>query len=149
MSEILGIIPNDGYTESGTVAAMPGIYPAVRLTWRPMLIEELVAYHKAADRASPLQLRQVVGKLLADHIVSWDLKGGKGETVLVSTANMLRLKDPLFNRLFGVVSTQEAPDSLPDDDDEELNARAGDLLKAAQTDQPAAQVREDRERKNS
>lgn len=147
MSEVLGFI-SDGYTERGTVAAVPGIYPAVKLTWRPMLIEQLVAYYKASEKASALQLRQICAKLLADHIVTWDLKDARGGTVPVSVASMLRLKDRLFNRLFGVVSTQEAPDSLPEDD-EELAAAADDLLKATQGDQSPVEVREARERKNS
>lgn len=147
MAPVLGYIP-DGYTEPFTIIGIPGLYPTVSGTMRPMLQEELVAYYKAIEKASPWQVRQMVAKLLADHLVTWDVKDDKDQTVPIKPAPILRLKDKLFSRLFGVVSTQEPADLQPESTSDELDAAAADLLKAATTEQPVSQVREERERKN-
>ncbi|HTU22509.1 MAG TPA: hypothetical protein VMG10_31010 [Gemmataceae bacterium] len=147
-SDVLAFIPDDGYTESGTIIGMPGLYPTVNFSWRPMLQEQLVAYYKAVEKASTWQTRQIVAKLLAEHIVSWDIKDKKEQVMEIKTARCLRIKDKLFTRLFGIVSGQEAPDVQSGQTDDEIEAAASDLLKAATVDLPVAVVREEREVKN-
>jgi hypothetical protein len=146
--ELLGYI-EDGYTANFHIAGVPNLYPPVRGSFRPMLIEELVTYYKASEKASGLQVRQTVAKLLADHLVSWDMRDAKGNVVPLKAAAMMRLKDRLFQRLFAVVSTAEAPDAEPELPDDEFEAAAADLLKAAESDRSLAEVGEERERKNS
>lgn len=147
MSDVLGLI-EDGYTESGVLLGVPGLYPRLAFRFRPMLIQERMEYGQAAEKAGPMTLRKLVASYLAKKLQSWDLKDAKGETVPLTTDNLLKLKARLFDRLFSVVSTDQPPDLEPDkaaDDDGDV----ADVSKAAETGRTVAEVREERQRKNS
>ncbi len=91
MSDVLGYIP-DGYTESGVITAIPGLYPTVRFSWRPMLIEERMVYLKTAEKLAGVQLRQLAAARMERHVTEWDVKDTGGNVVPVSVASLLRLK---------------------------------------------------------
>lgn len=144
----LGII-NDGYTENGYIAEHKRLYPAVRFTFRPMLIAELVEYGRAVDKLKGMEVRRYVAQLLKDKISSWDLVDAKGESVPVNVANFLKLKASLFDKLFGIVSVQIPSDDDPDAGNEEMDQRIKDALALADDDKKSlVEVREDRAVKN-
>lgn len=147
-SNVLGFIPDDGYTEPFLVLGVPGLYPRVEGRFRPMLIEQLVDYWRVSEKLKELEVRKMVAGYLAAHVKEWDLKDAKGHTVPITPANMLRVKHGLFRRLFAIVSTEEAPDLQPgkpvEDRDEDLDA----AIEAAQSGRTIQEVREARQRGN-
>ena len=62
--------------------------------------------------------------------------------------NLLKLKNPLFNRLFAVVSLQESPDGHKDRQSGDATAEGDDLLRSIQEGRPLAEVRAERQAKN-
>lgn len=147
MSDVLGHI-GDGYTESGTIAGIAGLYPAIHLSWRPMLIEERATYLKTAERLSGVQLRQLAAARMERHLTEWDVKDSGGNIVPTSVASLMRLKERLFNRLFAIISNEEPPDVVTDQDADEAQAVVADLARAAEEGRGVAEVREERQRKN-
>jgi hypothetical protein len=147
MSEVLGYIA-DGYTEEAILHAVPRLFPQVCFSYRPMQTEECTDFRKASEKLVGMELRRLAAGYLSSHLKSWDVKDAKGAIVKIDSASLLRLKEGLFNRLFAVVMTTEAPDDRPSASEEEKQADFADVLKAAETDQTVAQVREAREVKN-
>lgn len=139
---------NDGYTETAVLHEVPGLYPRVEFTFRPMLIEQRVFYYKVAQKLEGVQLRRLIAGHLAQQLVEWDVKDRKGNVVPITVDNVMRLKSRFFDRLFAVVSTEEAPDESPDRDAAEADLALADARKAAETGRTIQELREERERKN-
>lgn len=148
MSDVLGVIDGDGYTERGTLAGVPHLYPAVTFRWRPMLVLELADYYEKAAALKGQQLRRLVAALLAGKVREWDLKGEGGKVLPINSASMLSLKPQLFDRLFNVVSGTEPPDALLGKSEAEDQAAFEDTLKALETGQSPQALREERDVKN-
>lgn len=145
---VSGYIPNDGYTESGYVAEVPRLHPAVRFKFRPALSEQRALYVEAADQYKASKLKTVEAALLAKLLVSWDLKDPAGNPAPLDEKGLARVKPLLFNRLFRVALGEE-----PSDDDPQRtradDGQGGDLLEAIRTGRTPAAVAEDRDAKNS
>ena len=148
MSQVLGLIPDDGYTEAGVLNEVRGIHPRVSIRWRPLTIEELCDYFRAAEKLKDIQLRRFIAGYLSSHLKEWDLKDGKGEPVPIDSAHLLRLKEPLFQRLWRIITTDAAPDEEPDKPGAEKDDDLQDVLKAAEEGRTVAEVRQERQRKN-
>jgi hypothetical protein len=103
---------DDGYTEETAIAESPGLYPQVRLSFRPMTASEHAEYAQAVDTATETEMRQVSAAWIARKIVAWDLRDPHGATVPLTTDNVLRLKVPIFVRLLEVVSCTTPGDAL-------------------------------------
>lgn len=138
----------DGYTERAFLAEQPGLYARVEFSYRPLLIEQILAFADASRPLKGMQVRQLVAGLLAAQLKGWDVRDSRGEVVAVTPANLLRLKEPLFMRLWAVVSCDGPPDGTVEADDGEAKAAAEDLLEGARSGRPVAEVREERHRKN-
>lgn len=147
MSDVLGHI-GDGYEESGVITGIPGLYPTIFIRWRPMLIEERATYLKTAERLSGVQLRQLAASRMERHLTEWDVKDAGDHVVPITVASLMRLKERLFNRLFSIISNEEPPDIITDQDDDEAQATVADLARAAEEGRGVAEVREERQRKN-
>lgn len=114
-SPVLAFVENDGYTETAFLAAVRGIHPAVRLEYRPMLIEEQMGYSKAAAKQEYFELRREMAHWLAKKLVRWDVKDKAGEPVSPNKpSNQLRLKRVLFEKLFLTISGEREADADPD-----------------------------------
>lgn len=148
MSQVLGLIPDDGYTETGVIRELPGLYPRLQFRFRPMLIEELVDYFRGSEKLQGMQLRRLAANYLISHVKEWDLQNAKGEVAAIDLPTLLRLKDPLFRRLFAIVSTDTAPDEAPAQTEEDALANIDDILRASRDGRTVGEVREARERKN-
>jgi hypothetical protein len=142
-------IINDGYNETAVIHEVPRLYPAVKFAFRPMLISQRQDYFKGAEKLTGLPLRRFVAGYLVAHLVSWDVQDAKGQPVPITVDNVLRLKEKLFTRLFGIVNTDEASDETPDETPAEKDQDALDAIKAAETGRTLQDVREKRERGNS
>jgi hypothetical protein len=148
MSQVLGMIPDDGYTETGVIREVVGLYPRLQFRFRPMLIEELVDYFQASEKLKGMQLRRLAVNYLITHVKEWDLQNAKSEVAPIDQATLLRLKEPLFRRLFAIVSTDTPADESPNQTEDDALANVDDVLTAAQSGKTVAEVREARERKN-
>ena len=149
MSALLAYLPDDGYTERAALDAVTHVHPRVEFTYRPMLVEEAGDYYRAAQLAQGAALRRLMASYLARHLKSWDVKGVDGNVLALDHKTLLRLKPRLFNRLFLVVSGDDAPDARPGQSAEDAEAEADDARKAAEHGRTVAEVREERLRKNS
>lgn len=110
---------SDGYTETAYFKAREKMYEALVFEFRPMTLTEQAEWQKEYDRIqkkepdNPLAVRENVATWLARKLVNWDLTGPAGK-VEITRANVLKLKDDLFFRLWRVVSLQEVWDDLPE-----------------------------------
>ena len=147
----LGYIPaDDGFTERGWVERVPGLYPRVELSWRPMCMEELAAYANLYEKLQGMKRRELVAGLMAGKIRSWDLRNPvAGKTVEINEAELLRVKEQLFFRLWGVVTGDKPADGLLDRHSAETSEDCQALVEAAKTGRSLAEVKEARARKNS
>lgn len=107
----------DGQTQHGYIAAAPGLYPAVRFQYRPLLISDRRALwteqERRGDQDTPVM------EALVKKVVSWDVKDGKGVTLNAKDpATYQRLKPKLFDRLFMIVLGNQASDPDPQAPDE-------------------------------
>lgn len=100
---------DDGYTEQGLIVAAEGLYPAVRFLFRPMLVTELAQYSTRVSQATDEAVRREVARWLSLKLVEWDVRDGQDREVpirpvgLDPLANLLRLKPPLFVKLWKII----------------------------------------------
>ena len=102
---------DDGYTLDGLVPARLG-YPPVRFKYRPALPEKVYAFTREPRPAS--QHIDAVVTLLAEHLVSWDVKGRDGNLLPV-TAHVLRriavpVLEAMLDHVTGYTAEQRAAD---------------------------------------
>ena len=122
-------IPRDGYTKEGYVAAVPGLHPAVRFHYRPMVGDQSIHW-RDGFLLKPTETRKLVpAAALSDrHLVSWDIKHPTtGELVPVSLENITRLQPRVLERMFMIVTGFERSDEDPDrarPDEQALNTEA-------------------------
>jgi hypothetical protein len=149
---ILGQI-RDGYNERGYIAEVPRLHPAVRFEFRPMTLAERGLYIKAIGTLKKdNELRTYMAGCIKEHLTGqppWDLRNDKGEIVPLTVDELLRLKPRLFDRLFMIVSGEEAPDADPEAPPAELDQEALDIQEAVKTGKTIGQIREERDLKNS
>ncbi len=145
--DLLGFIP-DGWTDSGTIAAWPRLYPAVKITWRPMLTTEIAEHFDRAAELKAPQARQLIAATLTNRLKSWDLKDEKGQVLPIKADVLLKVKDQLFQRLWLVVMGREPPDEREGATPAEQQDELADVLKAAETGRSVEDVRQERQRGN-
>lgn len=146
---MLGHIPNDGYTERGVLLEQPRIYPRVEFAYRPFTVLELGEYGQQVQGLRVEERLALMAGHLAGKIRKWDLKGADGQVLPITQPVVLSLKDPLFYRLWGAVTSQQPPDEQPDKSPEERAAELQDQIDAAAQNKTVAEIREARQRKNS
>lgn len=108
-------IPDDGYTESGYIAAIPNLHAAVRFKFRPMLAEQRAAWIVEREKLKPgAQQTRKGAELLAARTLEWDLKKENGEPIPPTLPNVLRLNPLLLARLVNIYCGVDAYDDDPD-----------------------------------
>lgn len=142
-------VPSDGYTEPGYIAEVPGIHGAVRFKFRPMRCEVRSRIMDGLKEKKSAEQDTIVAKMLAEHVVEWDVTDGKGKEVSRTVDNFRRLKPKLFYRLWDIVLGFDATDTDPAWNDETLADHVDDLLEASDSPAPISTVREARDGKNS
>lgn len=146
---VLGYIPDDGYTETAVLRGLLGVYPRVEFTYRPLTIEEIVNYESAAEKFAGMQLRRLAARCITSHVKRWDLEDYKKEPLPIADEVVMKLKEPLFNRLFNVITGRQPPDESPGQTELAQSVSLDDALASLDSGRPLQSVREDRERKNS
>lgn len=104
---------DDGYSQSGYIAAVPRLHAVLRFIYRPALIEERSQLVDAARKLNGPQYDRQLAKFSAEKILSWDLTDARQQPVPVALATLLRLQPELFVKLHHVVLGWVASDVDP------------------------------------
>ncbi len=113
MSEQVNFI-DDGYTEPGYIAAVPGFHGALEFEFRPLLAE-------IRDKLQRMQLNDVAKghkearEELARSLKDWNLTDRTGAKVKIAPANIARLRPMLQDKLYGILTGQMASDLKPEE----------------------------------
>lgn len=118
-----GYIP-DGYTINGYIAAVPGLYEAVRFRYRPMQAIERAEFFNRRDKLPVESQTKGNAQAIVDRLESWDLTIGPevealgcglkaGEPIPLTVEHVKRVNPVLFARLFSMICGTEPPDDDP------------------------------------
>lgn len=99
---------DDGYQKDGQVAAEPGLHGALAFRFRPALLEERLEF--ARDGTAGRAYAKKAAALLDKHVIDWEAKDGKGQTVQKSADAFLRLHPNVFNKMVDQVLGYTAAD---------------------------------------
>lgn len=101
---------DDGYTESATLAEIPGVIPAIRFDFRPLMSSELGEFLHSAEKMTEPEARREVAKRIASKITDWDLRDKQGAKVEIKSENVLKLKPPAFIGLWEIIQSKQSGD---------------------------------------
>jgi hypothetical protein len=88
--------------------------PVVNYRYRPALPEALAEWRYAMRAATSGKAElDAIAKLLADHLVSWDVIDGKGVALPIAAESVRKVPEPILNQLLDTVTTW-APKSMAD-----------------------------------
>lgn len=106
---------DDGYTESFYVAAVPGLHGALGGQMRPLVPREVsrAIHHCQQHEDNPEQVDLLCARVIAEKLISWDLRDRHGRPIAISEANVLRMRASLMNKLWGIVLGTRASDQDP------------------------------------
>jgi len=141
---------SDGYDEPGYIAEQPGLFPAMRFTYRPMLAVERDAIAAQSVRRSPKEYHDhFLVPTLADFIKSWDAVDKVGQSKPISAASVRTLRPRLFDRLYSIVCGDSPSDIDPLSTPDEQNEAADMDLLATITGRSIGQAKQEADAKNS
>jgi len=146
LSDVLSIIPDDGYTESAYIAAYPSIHGAHRIKYRPMTHSDRYVMGNALGTKSPGQASELIATKLTKHLKDWDVRAADGAKLPITPANAARLKPNLLERFYAIVSGRDGGDPDPTDkpDSDAMDAELQAILEG----RPACEVQEEANVKN-
>ncbi len=101
---------DDGYTEPGNIDADPGIHGPLKFEYRPMVpaVQGRLLEKKGSDEFNAMTCRLLGGK---DALLkSWTLVNSKKEPVVISEANLARVRPGLFDKLWQIIAGIRASD---------------------------------------
>lgn len=143
---MLHIIP-DGYTEEGYIAEVPGLHPALRFAYRPMLNLERDVLQNLAAKESPQRINQAFTDAAVSRLQSWGATDQQGDPLAINAKNFSRLRPALFNRVYNIIAGYQPSDPDPAkvvESDEERQ-----LLEAVTHGRPIGEVRQEEHEGNS
>lgn len=146
---LLAFIP-DGYTRTVTIDAVAGMHPAVTYKDRPMMIEQRADF-VAKWRALPegAKREQLQASFLDYHVTEWNIVQADGSVLPKTKANILRLRNVLFDRMANITLWGSDPGDLPKD---ASDADKADMVlaeaEAAITGRPYGDVATEKAEKN-
>lgn len=107
---------DDDYNETGRIAAVEGLHPEVRFSYRPMTAQEWMRCLSECEGKTLIESREVQAKWLTKKLISWDIRDRSGNPVPATVEKSLKLHAPVFHRLFNIVAGQEKTDAVPLDE---------------------------------
>lgn len=122
---------HDGYTRKGFIGAVPGLFPEIRFTFRPMLTQDRSVMTDRLTKAKPEMADRISAEAVAARISEWDVTDSRGELVPISMANVLRLQPSALGRLFAIVTGTLPTDIDPEWSAGEQEAEADEQLRFA------------------
>lgn len=148
MENRLNFVPNDGYTEPGYLAPVPGKSLELRFTFRPLLAEERRGLLETMEKMKGGQEAVKVAEVLAEQIKTWDVKDAKGGDVPINVTIMRRVKPSVLWALWGIVAGSDASDLDPQWSDAEKEVVALNAADAIAKPAPYVEIREAADEKN-
>lgn len=145
----LNFVPDDGYTESGFIKAIPGLHGELRFDFRPFLVEERSKLLRELENLAQEKQDAIVAKTFVERLKNWDLKDRDGNAVRVSLGAARRLKPQLFYRLWAILLGTEASDADPEWETQHILEEAENEIEAANSPAPIGVVKETAAEKNS
>lgn len=100
-------IIEDGCTDERTIPAAEGYWPEIKLTLRPFTTEEATAIGKIVGPLSIEAAKRVWAERLAGDgktpgkLLSWSVLKKDGTAAPISVDNLLKLRPPLWEAIFG------------------------------------------------
>ena len=140
----------DGYNQHGFIRGVPRLFDDVRFEYRPCLHEERLGLDLANPRLTPKELAQRTYKLLADKLLSWDVKADENddEHLPIKLDSIRRLHPAVIERLYAIVVGDIPPDEDPMQSDRETEERLRDKQAASDNLTSVGHERLSREVKN-
>lgn len=132
----------DGYTQDCYISELTNIHEAVRFQFRPVLPESVrTLMHNFFEKSARIQ-GQIIDETLQRQLIRWDLCDHEGNPVELTVKNLQRIKKPLKDRLFNIVTCYEGGDTEidtagKDDTESEINF---DELLAGESDGTKTEV---------
>ena len=98
---------NDGYTlEAATFPEFSGVagLPVITFRYRPALPEALAEWRYQVRTATSGKVEvEATAKLVADHLVSWDVVDARGAVVEPTIASIKRVPEPILDQLLKAI----------------------------------------------
>lgn len=139
---------NDGYTEEGFIAAVPGLHGELRFKYRPFLVEEEFVLSTAAEKMDPAKGHRAYVSAIAARLVEWSLADRNGKTVEIAAASVGKLCIPLWYRLKTIMRGLGPLDIDPSATDQQKEESADLALTAILEGKPIGQLTEEANEKN-
>lgn len=106
---------DDDYEREGYISRRPGLHPAVKFSFRPMLMTERSRMLTEQNRAkTPEESETLAAKEIARRIKWWDIENRNGKEVGITPENVIRLQPRVFVSMFSQVIGSEGPDPTPE-----------------------------------
>ncbi len=98
---------DDGYTQTGHINPIEGLYGEVSFQFRPMLYEQRQRVREMLRAAANDEATHVLSAAICQQVLSWNLPRE------LKPANVRRLRPKLLDRIYLIVSGHEPSDPLP------------------------------------
>lgn len=93
---------DDGFTLDGCLEPRHG-FPSVRFTYRLAHPEKVYSYLRE-PRSTGRQFMEAASKMLAEHLVSWDITDRAGNAVPISETTLRRIAHPVLEQMLDTVT---------------------------------------------
>lgn len=111
MSDSALFVDDDNYTETAFIASRKGVCPNVRLTYRPLTVQDRTVASEAiaviADKHGASRADEEMANRIAKQIKDWEVFNDDGKDLLngaqATGKNLLRLKSVLYERIAAIV----------------------------------------------
>lgn len=103
----------DGLTLSASIPAKMPLHPAVNFKYRPALPEDVYAYLRGPQTGGADELKAAT-KLLAKHLVEWDVTDKSGAPAPLTEETFRRLHQPILALMVNFVAGYTAQEQEAD-----------------------------------
>lgn len=139
---------DDGYTQQGYIAEVPGLHGPLRFEFRPFLVEERAALFASLDKMSRDAYERKCGHAVADRLVAWDVTDRNGKPVEITGPNVLRLRPTVEDKLLSIMLGVKPTDIDPAWPDADKHSAAEEEYESALSGTNIALLKETRDAKN-
>lgn len=139
---------NDGYTEEGFVAAVPGLHGELRFTFRPFTVEERAQVTNGLRNVQPHLHNRKYAIEAAKKITAWSLRDGADKPVEVKADTVYAIRPALFDRLIDILLGYKPSDIDPQWAEAKKDEAVEDQFQAALAGTSIGQLAEEANEKN-
>lgn len=108
---------DDGYSEDGYIAAVAGVHGPLTFKYRPAMGQLVDKATALAGRDEWDKFWDLIPKALARDpklLLEWDETDSKGQLVQITEANLKRIRDMKFHKIWSIIAGLRISDPLPD-----------------------------------